>query len=194
MRSRDPTQPSDYLKMNSQPLEYHLPHSHIPGTDDGAGGAFPGAQSLDSSMLRPGNQQIFNGSQMPAYQQIPMNPQMFNNSQMPSNLLMPSYYCPPVPRYQQIPSYQLMPGYQQMHGSSLHPSYPGVYGNPQIPGNLHSPNMAMRATPPINNPHYYPYQLPTPPEVPPGTEIIIALMGVTGKIRSLFKTCIHWLR
>ena len=32
------------------------------------------------------------------------------------------------------------------------------------------------------------------PEVIPGTEIIITLIGVTGKIQSQFKTSIDWLR
>jgi len=33
-----------------------------------------------------------------------------------------------------------------------------------------------------------------PQKVTPGTEIIVAVMGVTGKTQSLFKTCIDWLR
>ena len=33
-----------------------------------------------------------------------------------------------------------------------------------------------------------------PQEVTPNREVIVAVMGVTGKIQSLFKTCIDWLR
>jgi len=58
---------------------------------------------------------------------------------------------------------------------------------------IQSSNIGMSTMPPISDTRYHSYLPIAPPKVTPGTEIIIALMGVTGKIRCLFKTCIRWL-
>lgn len=85
---------------------------------------------------------------------------------------------------------------------------PGLAELPDNPSGSNCPAAHVRndtdmapLPPAITAEHYqYPPRAPgqqtstMPPEVTPGTEIIIALMGVTGKIQCLFKIRICWLR
>ena len=81
-------------------------------------------------------------------------------------------------------------------------SLPNSLSEPSPPTTREEGHADMLATPLVISTGYrqYPYQepgqqaRPMPPEVIPGTEIIIAVMGVTGNIQCLLKTCIHWLR
>ena len=195
------------------PLGMQSPGSGMPDNPPIPGNPqMPGFSQVIGYMPIFGNPQVPGNPQIPGQQQIPSNPQM-TYPQMPSNLQMPGY--PQMLGYSQFPGYPQMPGYYQM------PGYPHIPGYPLIPSYRHpelhlSPLVQHQiygsALSPDNSIPFYPHttslnpnvqspgmgnagSLPTtPPKVSPGTEIIIALMGVTGKIQSQFKPCIHWLR
>ena len=103
------------------------------------------------------------------------------------------YQGPPQSSDPQMPYDRPVLGLAELPGNPSGHIYPSTHGlNPT----------EMSGTPPVittRHPQYSP-QDPSQqartmsPEVPPIPEIIIAVMGVTGKIRTLFKTCVHLLR
>ncbi|PUU81471.1 hypothetical protein B9Z19DRAFT_1122095 [Tuber borchii] len=165
-----------------------------------------GYPQMPSYPQMSGNTQMAGNPQAPGTPQVHSNTQMASTPQMtypqvPSNLQMPGY--------PQFPGYPQMPGYNQMPGYPLVPSYPHpelhlypsvqhqIYGSALLPDNstpscphttslnpnVQSPGMGKQATPPTANAGSLPT---TPPKVSPGTEIIIALLGVTGAGKSHF--------
>lgn len=105
----------------------------------------------------------------------------------------------PVSGIQEMPDNQI-PGIQEMPDNQIpsHLRAPRRLSGLNYPATQGQDYMDMLATPPVTTSIYSP-QPPQelgqqaytiPPEVIPGMEIIIALMGVTGKIQSLFKTYI----
>ena len=90
----------------------------------------------------------------------------------------------------QMPYDQPVLGLAELPGDHIYPSTHGL--NPT----------EMSGTPPVITTRHPQYSTQDsseqartmPPNVPPVPEIIIAVMGATGKIRTLFKTCVHLLR
>ena len=141
--------------------------------------------------------------------QIPYNQQIPGVAEPPNNPPRPSY---PTTHGQNYTDTRTTP----LRRSPSRSNYPAGRGYPDTlvappvaaPSEPNSPathgqcQTDMRAAPPMattrirRRPPRGPFQRarPMPPEAIPCPEIIIALMGVTGKVPSMLKICTHWLR
>jgi len=135
----------------------------------------------------------FTSKKRTVHHQVPpefSNPQMHGVQELPDNQRISSYNPQLRERSPPQVSQPGEPGWPQASRRMSELNYLGTRGQDHM------------AEPHVNDARYslQPLQERGPrthtvqPDGIPSNEIIIALMGVTGKIQSLFKTCIDWLR